>query len=195
MHASSRQEASPLAYVFWHWRRQGVAGPSYVELQRRFHAALAAAPPPGFIDSRSVAIRGVSWAAAGEEAYEDWYLVEDMAALDPLNQAAVTGSRQLPHDAAAAAAQGGTAGLYRLRAGSEADVQRTAAWFAKPDGMSYAELYAALEPLIDRTDGALWLRQMVLGPAPEFCLHTPEPVALPAPLVAQVVARSPIWPP
>ncbi len=188
-------QPTPLAYVFWHWRRAGVSEPSYVELQRRFHAALAEAPPPGFLGSHSAAIRGVSWAAAGADAYEDWYLVEGTAALDPLNQAAVTASRQLAHDAAAAAAQGGTAGLYRLRRGSGAGAHRTAAWFAKPDGMSYAELDAALEPLLVRSDGALWGRQMTLGPTPEFCLHTPDPVDLPAPFIAQLVSRSPIWPP
>jgi hypothetical protein len=183
-----------LAYVFWHWRRAEVPEPSYVELQRRFHAALAGAPPLGFLGSHSAAIRGVSWAAAGADAYEDWYVLDGTAALDPLNDAAVTASRQSPHDAAAAAAQGGTAGLYRLRRGSGIGVHRTAAWFAKPDGMSYGELYAALESLLLSTGGALWGRQMVLGPTPEFCLHTREPVDLPAPLTAQTVARSPIWP-
>ena len=191
---ASPPRVSLLAYVFWHWRRSGVPGPSYVELQRRFHAALAETPPAGFLRSHSAAIRGVSWAAAGADAYEDWYLVEGTAALDPLNEAAVTASRQPAHDAAAAAAEGGTAGLYRLRRGSGDAVHRTAAWFAKPDGMSYGELYAVLEPLLLDSDGALWGRQMTLGPTPEFCLHTPGPVVLPAPLLAQVVARSPIWP-
>ena len=84
-------------------------------------------------------------------------------------------------------------GLYRLRRG-RVGVHRTAAWFAKPAGMSYDQLYAVLDSPLLRTDGALWGRQMVLGPTPEFCLHTAEPVTLPAPLIAQVVARSPIWP-
>jgi hypothetical protein len=192
VYASPRQ-ATVLAYVFWHWRRTQISEPLYVELQRRFHGALAETPPMGFLGSNSAAIRGASWAAAGADAYEDWYLVEDSAALDPLNQAAVTASRQAPHDAAAAAALGGTAGLYRLRRGG-VRIHRTAAWFDKPEGMTYAELYAALESLLLHTDGALWGRQMVLGPTPEFCLHTPEPVTLPAPLIPQVVTRSPIWP-
>ena len=38
---------SMLAYVFWHWRRPDVPAASYEALQRRFHAALGAAPPPG----------------------------------------------------------------------------------------------------------------------------------------------------
>ena len=106
-----------LAYVFWHWRRPQVPAASYETLQRGFHAALAAAPPPGFLRSSTLSIAGAPWAAGGGEAYEDWYLVDGTAALDPLNDAAVTASRRQPHDAAAAAAAGGTAGLYRLRLG------------------------------------------------------------------------------
>src|ERR1700752_4970973 len=104
-----------LAYVFWHWRRPGGPAADYEALQRRFHAALGAAPPAGFLGSRSLAVMNAPWAAGGGEAYEDWYLVADSAALDPLNDAAISASRQAPHDAAAAAAAGGTAGLPRLR--------------------------------------------------------------------------------
>src|SRR5258705_370094 len=104
-----------LAYVFWHWRREGVSPAAYEALQRRFHAALEAAPPDGFLASRSAAIAGAPWAAEGGEAYEDWYLIEGSAALDPLNAAAVSASRQVPHHTAAAVAPGGTAGLYLLR--------------------------------------------------------------------------------
>ena len=183
-----------LAYVFWHWRRPDVPAAPYEALQRRFHAALGAAPPPGFLRSRSLAITGAPWAAGGNEAYEDWYLVEGSAALDPLNVAAVSASRQAPHDAAAAAADGGTAGLYLLRSGSAGEAPRTATWFAKPAGQSYAALFALLEPLVRAEGGALWGRQMVLGPTPEFCLHTARPVALPAPLVPVPLHFRPVWP-
>lgn len=183
-----------LAYVFWHWRRTDVAAAPYEALQRRFHAALAAAPPPGFLRSRSLALTGAPWAADGHEAYEDWYLVEGSAGLDPLNVAAVSASRQAPHDAAAAAADGGTAGLYLLRSGSAGEVPRTATWFAKPAGMSYADLYALLEPLVRAESAALWGRQMVLGPTPEFCLHTAGPVALPAPLLPVPLHFRTVWP-
>ncbi|MGH7702725.1 MAG: hypothetical protein ACREMO_06500 [Gemmatimonadales bacterium] len=187
-----------LAYVFWHWRRAPVARERYEALQRAFHAALRAAPPPGFLGSRSAAIAGTPWAAASGEAYEDWYLVEGSAALDPLNEAAVTATRQLAHDAAAAAAEGGTAGLYRLRLGGGENqghgVLQAAAWLGKPAGWSYAEFHAALEPLVRETGGVLWGRQMTLGPAPEFCLQTSRAVRLPEPFVAQAVALRPIWP-
>ncbi|HUR93540.1 MAG TPA: hypothetical protein VMY76_03080 [Gemmatimonadales bacterium] len=183
-----------LAYVFWHWPRAGVPAASYEALQRRFHAALGDAPPPGFLGSRSAAILGAPWAAAGARAYEDWYMVDGSAALDPLNAAAVTASRQAAHDAAAAAAENGTAGLYLLRRGTPRDSPDNAVWFAKPSGMSYREMYELLEPLVEATGAALWGRQMVLGPTPEFCLHISRPVHLPVPLAGTTIACQPVWP-
>lgn len=182
-----------LAYVFWHWRAPAVAEGEYLARQRAFHAALAAAPPPGFVRSRSMAISGAPWANGGAAAYEDWYLVEGSAALDPLSDAAVSGSRRTPHDAAAAAAGGGTAGLYRLRLGSAEGSPEHALWFAKPAGMSYADLWGAMQPVVAGSGGALWGRQMVLGPAPELCLHTTLPVELPAPFEPLPIPLDPVW--
>jgi hypothetical protein len=183
-----------LAYVFWHWPRPDVPAVAYEAVQRRFHAALGTAPPAGFLGSRSVAVGGAPWAAGGGAAYEDWYLVEGSAALDPLNAAAVSTARQAAHDAAAAVADGGTAGLYLLRLGAAGDPPLTATWFAKPAGMSYGALFAALRPLVDAEGAALWGRQMTLGPTPEFCLHTVRPVTLPAPMVGSSLMCRPVWP-
>ncbi len=189
-----------LAYVFWHWPRAEVPTADYESLQRRFHAALGADPPPGFLGSRALSIAGAAWAAGGGLAYEDWYLLEGSAALDPLNQAAITASRQRAHDAAAAAAENGTAGLYRLRHGSSAVTATagaapvTATWFAKPAGWTYSAFFTLLAPLVDESGAALWGRQMTLGPTPEFCLHTIHPVPLPAPLAGTVLRWRPVWP-
>ena len=71
---------------------------------------------------------------------------------------------------------------------------RTATWFAKPAGLGYAALYTMLEPLVRAEGAALWGRQMVLGPTPEFCLHTARPVALPSPLVPVPLHFRPVWP-
>jgi len=182
-----------LAYVFWHWRRPQVSAATYESLQSEFHTALAAAPPSGFLRSACVAIAGAPWAADGGEAYEDWYLVDGSAALDPLNAAAVTASRQQSHDAAAAAAGGGTAGLYRLRLGTVDGSPRSASWFAKPAGMSYGELFGALEPMVRAERAGLWGRQMTLGPALEFCLHAPPEVSLPAPFEPTRISCRPVW--
>jgi len=184
-----------LAYVFWHWRRQDIAREEYEQRQQRFHAALRSAPSAGFLSSRSAAISGAPWAASGREAYEDWYLLEDSAALDPLNQAAVTAPRQVPHDSAAAGADGGTAGLYHLRRGNVGEeVPTLAAWFSKPIGMGYDQLFSTVEPLLRSSAGALWCRQMVLGPTPEFCLQSSAPVVLPVAITPLVIQLRRIWP-
>src|SRR5690349_3317448 len=130
---------SMLAYVFWHWRQPQADAGAYETSQRRFHDVLAAEPSAGFRGSFSHALSGAPWANAGGDAYEDWYLVDGSASLDPLNHAAVTAARQAPHDAAAAHAAGGTAGLYRLRIGTLEASPTIAYWFDKPAGMPYPE--------------------------------------------------------
>jgi hypothetical protein len=184
-----------LAYVFWHWARPGVAPGAYEAAQRAFHASLAAAPAAGYAGSFSVAPPpdGLPWVSGGA-AYEDWYLVEDFTALGALNEAAVSGARAPVHDVAAAGAAGGTGGLYRLRHGRVSREPRHALWFGKPDGMRYDELFTRVTPLVERAEGALWVRQLTLGPAREFCLHTVAPVNLPATVQALAVALRPVWP-
>ncbi|HEV8357795.1 MAG TPA: hypothetical protein VGQ17_13665 [Gemmatimonadales bacterium] len=182
-----------LAYVFWHWKQAGVAVADYEAAQRGFHAALAAEPPPGFHRSLSLALSGAPWAGAGGAAYEDWYLVDGMAALEPLNQAAVTASRRQPHDSAAALAAGGRAGLYALRAGTAVEAATHAAWFAKPGHMSYAALDDLLAPIVAAAGAGLWMRQMVLGPTPEFCLWSTRVVALPPGLAALRFGVRVVW--
>jgi hypothetical protein len=114
--------------------------------------------------------------------------------LDPLNAAAISASRQAPHDAAAALAAGGTAGLYSLRQGEPVTAPAMLTWFAKPDNLPYRDLFAMLEPLTGPADAALWCRQMTLGPALEFCLHSQAPVALPASVTPVTIRSRPVWP-
>jgi hypothetical protein len=154
-----------LAYVFWHWKQAAIAQADYESRQRDFHAALASAPSEGFVASFSVALSGAPWAARGGDAYEDWYLVQDWSALGALNEAAVTAGRALPHDAAASAVADGAGGLCGLRLGVPDRAPRYAHWFGKPAGMSYAQVFLLLAPFVETAGGALWMRQMVLGPA------------------------------
>lgn len=185
---------SVLAYVFWHWRRPETPAEEYERRQRAFHAALAAAPAPGFLRSFSVGLSGAPWAAGGGDVYEDWYLVQDFGALGALNEAAVSASRSAPHDAAAAVASGGAGGLYRLRGGAALNAPGYAHWFGKPDGVSYGELFDRLAPALNQASAGLWMRQMVLGPGREFCLHAAIPLSLPAPFDALVLPLRPAWP-
>ena len=137
---------------------------------------------------------GAPWANAGATAYEDWYLVRDMPALASLNDAAVSGPRRAPHDVVARLAADGTAGLYLLRSGAPLAAPRAAAWFGKPSGMRYAELFALLDPIVSGAGAGLWMRQMVLGPTPEFCLRSDQPVTLPPPIAALQLELTPVWP-
>lgn len=183
-----------LAYVFWHWRKPSLGASEYEARQRAFHDALLAAPPTGFVHSYTHALRGAPWANGGGEAYEDWYVVDGSAALDPLNQGAISASRKAPHDAAAAASAGGTAGLYSLRLGVAPEGPAASYWFAKPDGMRYEALFDLVSPLC--ADGAaLFMRHMVLGPAPEFCVQAEAPVSLPPVLNARSFDLRAVWPP
>lgn len=183
-----------LAYVFWHWKRTGVQPREYEDRLCEFHRALANSPPTGFTQSWSVAISKADWANNGDAAYEDWYTVTGSAALDPLNEAAISATRKRPHDEAASVAAGGTAGLYRLRAGSEVVAPRSTQWFDKPEGWSYERLFDELRPIISSGDIALWGRQMTLGPAREFCLHANEPIELPQGIDAQAMRLRAVFP-
>jgi hypothetical protein len=182
-----------LAYVFYHWKRTEVSAADYEQHLRDFHAALKNAPSPGFSNSWCVSLSGAPWANAGGDSYEDWYLVRNSGDLDPLNDAAISASRQVPHDKAAAAAAGGTAGLYKLRSGSAIISPRFATWFSKPADWSYGQLYEKLSTLIDQPT-ALWVRQMTLGPALEFCLHSNSPVALPAGIASRSFETRGVFP-
>ena len=183
-----------LAYVFWHWKKPAIPSAEYEARLEQFQSALADQPPVGFARAYCCALAGAPWLNSGGSGYEDWYLVDKSAALDPLNDAAISASRLAAHDAAASAAAGGTAGLYRLRFGASQSVPRFAYWFAKPDGMSYRDLYDALQGTIATEHAALWGRQMTLGPAMEFCLHAPHRVTLPETLSALELLLRPVWP-
>ena len=182
-----------LAYVFWHWKQDHVAEGDYRARQRAFHAVLASARPPGFVQSFSFRYSHAPWANDGNDAYEDWYVVEDFEALGKLNEGAVAAERRAPHDAAAANVAGGAGGVYALRAGAALPRATIAYWFAKPRDMSYAQLFAQLEPLAATPGTGLWMRQMVLGPALEFCMHATRPLSLPAPIHARIICLSSAW--
>lgn len=183
-----------IAYFFCHWKQANVPAQEYQARQRAFHATLEASPPSGFLQSFSVGLAGAPWAAGGGESYEDWYIVESFASLATLNEGAVTGARSAPHDSVAAAAAGGAGGVYALRQGAVLSTPRYAQWFAKPSGTTYAALLSQVEPRVDEACGALWMRQMTLGPAREFCIHTREPLALPPSFDVIRLPLRQVWP-
>jgi hypothetical protein len=169
-----------LAYVFWHVARPGVSPPAYEERLAAFHAALRREPPPGLGPTTTVGLAAVPW-LGDAPGYEDWYLVDDFTALGALNAAAVSGTRREPHDAAAGWAADGVAGVMAHVAGPLLpDPGPTwSAWLAKPAGVGYGDFHAALAGL--GGGAGAWQRQMVLGPATEYCVLAPEPLTLPWP--------------
>lgn len=172
-----------LAYVFSHHPASGVNIAEYETALSRFHAALAGAPPAGFISSSTYRVGG---------GYGDWYLVESSAALDALNSAAISGARSSSHDAAARLAVDGSGKLYSLVSGGPPSEPGFEIRFSKPAGMSYADLNALLKDLTDRPGVSLWRRMMVLGPPPEFCMVAPDKLDLPRELKPEVLPRTAI---
>jgi hypothetical protein len=169
---------APLAYVFWHSAASAGDVAAYQADLLAFHASLAAGPPAGFVRSETFGLTGASWLGDAEASFEDWYLVEDWAAVGALNQAAVAAAHVARHDRVAHQASGGAGAIYRLHAGSESAGSTVRTWFAKPGGWSYDRLGEALAPALN-DGGSLWRRQLVLGPAPEFCLRADSPLDLP----------------
>lgn len=157
-----------LAYVFWHRPRAGADPAAYEEAQRAFHASLA-------VPSACFRIEALPFGDRGP-AYEDWYLVEDWAGLGELNTVAVDAGHRPSHDAAASLSAEGWAGVLALVSGPAvipAGIEWLPATFSIHD----------MEKVTEVEGATVWQRQMVLGPAPEFCLAT-----------ARSAGRTQVWP-
>ena len=183
-----------LAYVFWHWPQSNIDRDTYVDHLADFHRTLASNKPPGFHNSIVFRINGANWLNTSGEAYEEWYLLDDSAAMDPLNEAAVSGACEQPHNRVAREAEDGTGGIYRFRAGQEDLAQsRFAVWLSKPNGVSYNNFFAALQPLTSQSGVGLWGRQMTLGPTTEFCIHSSTQIQVPENFTGQTIPLELVW--
>jgi hypothetical protein len=184
-----------LAYVFWHVPRAGVPARDYEARLEAFHAALRAAPAAAMGPTATVALPAIPW-LGGAAGYEDWYLVDDFPALGALNEAAVSGRRAAPHDAAAALAGSGVAGVMgHLHGPLLPSPPGWAAWLQKPEGETYDAFHADLgRALAGAPDACAWQRQMVLGPATEYCVVAGGEIDLPWPARAWPV-RTVVAPP
>ena len=211
-----------LAYVFWHRPREGTPADAYEHAQLAFHRSLARARPVGMRCSAVFKLDEVPWAVQraddeardrGQPGYEDWYLLEDFAALGVLNEAAVGRGHRTTHDEAARRFGGGAGGLYALVEGCRSDSgeRRYAARRGQcrdlgraAGGGAAAELGELLGDGMDPRHASLWRRQLVLGPASEFCLLVREesvfdqpagvaPTRLPDGWSATVLRREVLW--
>ena len=157
-----------LAYLFWHWPRDGH---TYEADLIAFHRALRQHAPVGLIDTASYWVESLPWLAV-QSVYEDWYLVDSFAGLETLNRAAVSPPLETAHHHVARATADGTGGLYAVRQGApDLDVE-TASWLRKPGGVSYEQFFSTLP-----AGSCLRQRQLSLGPGREFCARAQLPDA------------------
>jgi hypothetical protein len=205
-----------LAYVFWHRPLDDSAVDAYERAEIAFHRSLAHARPAGMRGSAVFRVAELPWLAPPPEAaglqrqdgaagYEDWYLVEDYTALGILNEAAVAHGHRTVHDELARRFGAGAGGLYGLIEGELAPgldsigAASMAIWVARTSGTERRGLGELLGDGMDPDRASLWRRQLVFGPAPEFCLLAHEPPAgaaparLPAGWTARTLAREAIW--
>jgi hypothetical protein len=199
-----------LAYVFWHRPLQSTQEDTYEREHLAFHRSLTRSPPVGLRGSASFRVAEIPWLAAHEAAqgrdgagrgYEDWYLLADFTALGVLNEAAVGRGHRSSHDRVARHFGAGAGGLYCLIEGDAHTVASPqgetslATWVTRPPGSTRRALGELLGDGMDPLHASLWRRQLVLGPAPEFCLLSREPSAgvaparLPAGWSAQTLDR------
>lgn len=172
-----------LAYLFWHRPRPGSDTEGYERALRVFHRSLANRPPVGLRSSWSFRVAELPWLAGPDPqgtapagGYEDWYLLEDYAALGVLNEAAVGRGHRTAHDHAARGLGAGAGGLYCLQEGDEQALSEAplAVWVARLPGSAEPAIGELLGDGAPPGQTGLWRRQLVLGPAPEFCLLAPE---------------------
>jgi hypothetical protein len=169
--------SSILSYVFWHEPRRTTPRAKYERELLAFQGSLRAHPPPGLVDILSFRETGSPWSKHRRTTYEDWYLAKGFRSIGLLNQAAVEGANKGPHDDVARDGAAVAGGLYKLlRSSLPLRDARSALWLEKPDGMSYRAFLGGLSELTNDDPADVWQRQMVLGPAPEFCIHSRAPL-------------------
>jgi hypothetical protein len=199
-----------LAYVFWHRPLDDLAIEAYEHAEIAFHRSLAHAPPTGFQGSAVFRVAGLPWFQG--PGYEDWYFVEDFTALGVLNVAAVGHGHRTLHDGIAHRFGAGAGGLYGLIEGHPPagpgpgafGREPAAVWVARAPGIERRGLGELLGDGMDTRHASLWRRQLVFGPAPEFCLLSgdssklglPSGMAasrLPAGWTANAFEREALW--
>jgi hypothetical protein len=212
-----------LAYLLWHRPADGIEQEAYERASEGFHRSLHHSPPAGLCGSAIFRVGESEWldaslasepdGGAGDEpgggtadkphrrpGYEDWYLVDDFAALGVLNEAAVAHGHRTAHDEVARRFGTGAGGLYGLMEGhAELAGPPLGIWISRPSGAAKPALAGLLGDGLDPQHSSLWRRALVFGPAPEYCLLAHEPPAgiapsrLPQGWRATITTREEIW--
>jgi hypothetical protein len=196
-----------LAYLSWHRPAPTVAVEVYEHALAGFHRSLAHRAPSGFRGSATFRAAELPWLAPTTPqaraplAYEDWYLLDDWAALGVLEEAAVSHGHVSSHDKVASLSGVSSGAVYRFLEGhAGVDQTQVAVWVARcSSGYEHPSLSALLGDGMDPTVDGLWRRCLGLGPAPEFCLLASEaaagvaPSRLPTGWSATTLPREALW--
>lgn len=169
-----------LAYLFWHAAAKAPATEEYERKILRFGGALADAKIPGVLGCASYAIGRTSW--LGEPGYEDWVWIEGSWVLEGLNERAVAGTMEQPHNAVSQATKhGGFGALYYLVAGKHAVPSHSKIlWLSRPRGIVWRDVMPGIVKSTS-AEVTVWRRLMVLGPASEFALVGPADLRVTVP--------------
>ena len=158
-----RTASAVLAYLSWHRPAPAVQAAAYEQALEQFHRSLAHRPPSGFRGSATFArpsCRGSpARASLAQAAYEDWYLLDDWAALGVLEEAAVARGHVSAHDRVASRRAARRARSTASSRGTPASRTRTwrCGWRAR-SGHEHPSLSALLGDGMDPAVDGLWRR-------------------------------------
>lgn len=157
------------AYVFWHAKPANATTAEYEKPLLRFGRELSNAKIPGMAGNASYSIGFTPWLA--EEGYEDWAWVHELSTLESLNERAVTGAMEEPHNAIARITKhGGFGALYYLVDGAHQILGDSKVfWVSRPRNIRWRDAMPAIIKSAS-SNVSVWRRLMVLGPAPEFAI-------------------------
>lgn len=167
-----------LGYLFWHAKAPSISAADYETQLSAFHASFQQLKPAGFMHSRVYRVPALPWMPATEAVYEDWYILENSAALDVINHAAIHNPHKGSHDSVARMVIGGLGGAYELRSGEIDLIPEHVYWFGKPATVPKDVFQTDMQAL--KANALFWGKYMVFGQTPSFCLQTAEPVEFPS---------------